>query len=209
MAMVITVAQQKGGAGKTTLAANLATALAPTSRVCLVDIDKQRSLTAWHRLRPANLPVITFLELSFWRLDAEIARLRAGADYIFIDSPPQIDTDARTAIRVADLVLVPLQPSPVDLWATDATLRLAAAEQRPAALVLNRVPANSRLTDTIRQACAAAGHRLLPTTLGNRTVLAQAFAQGMGACEFAPKSPAAAEIAALAACLSAPAGIRD
>jgi chromosome partitioning protein len=68
---------------------------------------------------------------------------------VVIDSPPQIDTDARLAIRGANLVLVPVQPSPPDVWAAEGTLKLAAAEKRRAAMVLNRVPAAGRLRETM------------------------------------------------------------
>jgi chromosome partitioning protein len=120
MAIVITVAQQKGGTGKTTLAANLAAALAPASRVALLDIDPQKSLTRWHAIRIARdvqAAALTFSDVSGWRLAAELARLKRSHDVVLIDSPPQIDTDARLAIRGADLVLIPVQPSPPDVWA--------------------------------------------------------------------------------------------
>jgi chromosome partitioning protein len=113
MAVVITVAQQKGGAGKTTLAANLAAALAPTRRVALLDIDPQRSLARWHKLRieRGGATHIDFSDVSGWRLANELDRLRKRHDVLIVDSPPQIETDAKLAVRVANLVLVPLQPS--------------------------------------------------------------------------------------------------
>lgn len=80
MAIVITVAQQKGGTGKTTLAANLAVALAPTSRVALLDIHPQKSLTRWHAIRTARdarAPPLTFSEISGWRLAAELEPVEA------------------------------------------------------------------------------------------------------------------------------------
>ncbi len=204
MAVVITVAQQKGGAGKTTLAANLAAAWAATRRVALLDIDPQRSLARWHALRgaQAGLPAIAFSDASGWRLGSELDRLRRQADVLLVDSPPHLDSDARRAIRGADLVLVPLQPSPPDLWAAEGTLALAAAEKRPVRLLLNRAPAGaSRLRDQVADEIAARGLALLPVGLGNRSAYAQAFAQGMGVTEAAPRSAAGAEMRALLAVL--------
>ena len=128
MAVVITVAQQKGGTGKTTLAANLAAAFAQSRRVALLDIDPQKSLGRWHGLRRARLEQaasLTFSDISGWRLAAELDRLRRDHDVVLIDSPPQLDTDARVAVRAADLVLVPIQPSMPDVWAAEGTLTLA------------------------------------------------------------------------------------
>jgi chromosome partitioning protein len=200
MALVITVAQQKGGAGKTMLAANLAAAMAPDRRVCLLDIDPQRSLKRWHEIRERQsrtLPAITFSDVSGWRLRAELARLMATHDALIVDTPPQVDTEAKLAIRNAHLVLVPLQPSPPDLWAAEGTVQLARAEKRPMRLVLNRAPAASKLRSMVEHDAAAAGHVVLANTLGNRAGFANAFAQGMGAVEAAPKSVAAREILAL------------
>ena len=202
MAIVITVAQQKGGAGKTTLAAHLAVALAGERRVALLDIDPQRSLSRWHALRAgrAKAPVAIHLsEVSGWRLAAELEKLKRSHDLVLIDSPPQIDTDARLAIRGADLVLVPVQPSPPDLWAAEGTLKLALAEKRPAALVLNRTPAASKLRAAMETEIALHGFRLFSATLGNRAGFANAFAAGLGVTETAPRSLAAAEMHALLA----------
>ena len=203
--IVITVAQQKGGAGKTTLAASLAAAYAATVRVALVDIDPQRSLTRWHALRAArpNAAKITLAEIAGWRLAGEIGKLRHSNDIIIIDSPPQIDTDARQAVRHADLVLVPMQPSPPDLWAAEGTFELAKTEKRRLAIVLNRAPAAGRLRATVEAELARGKHHLLPTALGNRTGFATAFAQGLGVTETAPKSRAAEELRNLIADIEA------
>jgi chromosome partitioning protein len=202
MAVVITVAQQKGGAGKTMLAANLAAAMAGKRRVAVVDIDPQHSLTRWHQLRTERLQEaasLTFSDVAGWRLATELDRLKRAHDIVIIDSPPQIDTDAKLAVRGADLVLIPVQPSPPDLWAAEGTLKLAADEGRRARLVLNRAPALSRLREQVE---AEIAERKLPTlraTLGNRTGFAIAFAEGLGVTEAAPRSTAAAELTALVA----------
>ncbi len=148
MGNVIAVAQQKGGSGKTMLTAQFAVALAGQARVAVVDIDPQASLTAWGKLRaqaPKAAGDITVTTLSGWRLANEVEKLKVSHDYVFIDTPPVIDSDARRAIRGADLVLIPLNPAPPDLWAAEGTLRLAAEEKRRAGLVFNRAPATSRL----------------------------------------------------------------
>jgi chromosome partitioning protein len=200
MALIITVAQQKGGAGKTMLAANLAAAMATDRRVCLLDIDPQRSLKRWRDIRERQgkpLPAIGFSDVSGWRLRAELERLASAHDVLIVDTPPQVDSEATRAIRGADLVLVPLQPSPPDLWAAEGTVRLAKTEKRPTRLVLNRAPAASKLRSMVERDAQAAGYGVMATTLGNRAGFANAFAQGMGAVEAAPRSVAAREIMAL------------
>jgi chromosome partitioning protein len=197
MAVVITVAQQKGGTGKTTLAANIGAALAATRRVALLDIDPQHSLTRWNALRPDSAAKLTFSDVSGWRVTGELDRLRAAHDVVVIDTPPQIDTDARLAIRGANFVLVPVQPSPPDVWAAEGTLKLAEAEKRKAAIVLNRVAASGKLRETMPAQIRAAGQPLLASTIGNRTGFATAFADGLGITESAPRSIAANELRAL------------
>jgi chromosome partitioning protein len=200
MALIITIAQQKGGAGKTMVAANLAACWAATHRVALLDIDPQRSLKRWHALRTANgkCREIAFSDLSGWRIAKELERLAGEADIVVIDTPPHIDTDAARAIRAASLVLIPLQPSPPDLWAAEGTIKLAAAERRRVALALNRAPAKSKLRTAIENEIAASGLNLLAATLGNRTAYAQAFSTGMGVADSAKPGLAGAEMAALA-----------
>lgn len=205
VAVVITVAQQKGGAGKTTLVAQLAAALAAERRVAILDIDPQASLTRWHAARKTALKAaaagLTFADTSGWRLGAEIERLKDTHDVVLIDSPPHAETEARLALRASGLVLVPLQPSPLDLWATRPTLDLAAAEKREAQVVLNRAPARGRLLDATRAALAREGAPLIEAPLGNRTAFAMAMAAGLGVTESAPRGLAAEEVRALAAAL--------
>lgn len=198
MSKVITIAQQKGGAGKTTLAAHIAVALSQKgNRVAVIDIDPQGSLTHWHKIREERFGEgytgLTFTAVSGWRVGGEVTRLRRQSDYVIIDSPPHTETEARSAIRSADIIVIPVQPSPTDLWATKATLDLAKHEKIPVRVVLNRVAANSRLAQTI----AAELPELTKTTLGNRVLFAAALMEGRCATEVEPASAAAQEIKAL------------
>jgi chromosome partitioning protein len=201
-AAVITVAQQKGGAGKTTLVVQLATALrAAGHSVALVDIDPQASLTAWMRRRehrPQPAAELRFSMVGGWRLGVELDRLKREHDLILVDTPPHAESEAKGAIRAADLVLVPVQPSPLDVWASAATIDLARKERSPVALVLNRVPPRGRSLDEATAAMRELGAGSLETRLGNRQAFVASIGQGLGVIESEPKSAAAEEAQALA-----------
>jgi chromosome partitioning protein len=204
MGKVIAVAQQKGGAGKTMLAVQLAVALAETGSIALLDIDPQGSLTLWGKLRQSAAKAgssITIATVSGWRLGTELEKLKAAHDIVLIDTPPVIDSDARRAIRAADLVLVPLNPSPPDLWAAEGTLKLAIEEKRKIALVFNRAPAASKLRKRMEAEITARGLKLLDVALANRAGYANAFADGLGVTESGPATQAAEEIRAVAQAL--------
>ncbi len=203
-AKILTIAQQKGGAGKTTLAAQLAVAFAAGGkRVALIDIDPQKSLAAWHRARSETTPAATHAlhlsEVAGYRVTNEISRLRQHYDLLIIDSPPHAETEAKVAVRAADLVLVPVQPSPMDIWATRPTLDLARGEKVPVLVVLNRVPARGRIVETIRAQLSADALPVAGAMIGNRLAFASSMMIGRSVLETAPRSPAAAEVRALAA----------
>lgn len=202
-ARIFTVAQQKGGAGKTTLVAHLAVSWSGQGRrVGVIDIDPQGSLSLWVEQRRVerngNDIGFTFSQIAGWRLAAEAERLARDHDAVLIDSPPHAETEARIAVRAATLVLVPLQPSPMDLWATRPTLELARAERRPVLMVVNRMPARSRLAGEMSARLAALDIGVARSTLGNRVAFAESLAVGRGVSEAEPGSAAAQEIAALA-----------
>lgn len=198
VAKVFTIAQQKGGAGKTTMAAHLAVAWSRRHKVTIIDTDPQGSLTQWYKLRAEMYGEeetgLVFSTISGWRVENEIARLKRLVDIIVIDSPPHADTEARAAIRAADLVVIPLQPSPMDVWATSATIKLCKQEKVPVKMVLNRVHPQARLTEAISNGLVglAANH------FGNRVAYAGSLMQGLGVTEASPNSPAADEVRGLA-----------
>jgi chromosome partitioning protein len=204
MGKVIAVAQQKGGSGKTMVASQFAAALAEHATVALLDIDPQGSLTNWGRLRAhAGKAVnrITIATISGWRLANELEKLKSLHDFVFIDTPPVIDSDARRAIRGADLVLIPLNPAPPDLWAAEGTLKLAVEEKRRTALIFNRAAAASKLRKRLEAEIGARGLQLLEPALGNRAGYANAFADGLGVTEAGPATQAAEEIRAAVSAL--------
>lgn len=200
---VITVAQQKGGSGKTTLAANLATALrGQGKRVALVDLDPQGSLGRWFMTRletdPGLCEGLEFATSSAWGVSYECRKLAGSHDVVIVDTPPKADSDLRPALRVADLVLVPVAVSHVDLWATESVLDLAAREGKPALVVLNRGRPGTRLAGQVAEAAAELDATVAGAALASRVVYAEALGLGRGADEM-PKGPARAELAALAA----------
>lgn len=201
-ARVITVAQQKGGAGKTTLVAQLAAHWASQQRrIALIDIDPQESLTQWYRVRSRTNGADDHIDLrwvSGWRAGTETDRLKHDFDLILIDSPPHTETGAKAAVRAAELVLVPMQLSPMDLWATKPTIKMIRDERRDMLLVLNRVPSRGLLADEMRAAIDEEQLPIATAALGNRTAYASSLLKGKGVTEIAPRAAAAEEIARLA-----------
>ena len=124
---------------------------------------------------------IDFAALPGWRAAQWVDDRVGSADLVVIDAPPHAETEARIAVRAARLVVVPVQPSPLDLWATAEMLKMAQDERRRSVVVLNRVPPRSRLTEDIATDLAGAG-----------------MALGLGVIENARMTSAAAEISALA-----------
>jgi chromosome partitioning protein len=198
---VVTIAQQKGGAGKTTLAIQLAVAWSLAGlRVAVVDIDPQGSLTAWFGLRAQTLddPGMTHMQINGWRTQKEVERLAREHDVVVVDSPPHAETEARIAVRVANLVVVPVQPSPMDLWATRPTLDMAKAEKRAVLVALNRVPPRAKLADRLTEAVAGLGVPMAETVIGNRVGFAGAMMDGLSLQETDRRAKGSEEIAALA-----------
>ena len=199
MAHVLTVAQQKGGSGKTTLAANLAVQFRlMNQRVALLDTDPQGSLGRWFMARRASgVTDMDFTTSSAWGVGYEVEKLKKTNDIVLIDTPPKIDSDLRPALREASLILVPVSSSMLDLWATDGVLDLAARVGKPSIIILNRCSAGTRLAQEIATAAADLHPDIASATLGQRTAFAATLGHGQGVAETG-KSMAQAEISALA-----------
>ncbi|MDI3338391.1 ParA family partition ATPase [Defluviimonas aestuarii] len=196
---VIAVVQQKGGSGKTTLAVNIAVAaIRRGMSVALLDTDPQGSLGRWFMTRRERLGEagLEFSTSSAWGVSYECEKLKREADLVIVDTPPKVDADLRPALREADLVLVPVASSHVDLWATEGVLDLAARESKRTWLVMNRARAGTRLGDDVARAAAELTAGVTDARLANRVVYAETLGQGLGAIE-AGKSAATAEVGAL------------
>lgn len=198
---VIAVAQQKGGAGKTTIAVNLAVAFAQAgARVSLLDTDPQGSLGRWFMARREKLgePGMEFSTSSAWGVGYECEKLKRDSDVVIIDTPPKVDADLRPALREADLILIPVATSHVDLWATEGVLDLARREGKRATMVLNRAKAGTRLAEEVAEAALALAAELAESRLANRVVYAETLGEGLGVLESARRGPAAEEVMRLA-----------
>lgn len=197
---VITIAQQKGGSGKTTLAVTLAVALVRAGKsVALLDTDPQGSLGRWFMARRERLGAagMEFSTASAWGVAYECEKLRGVADYVIVDTPPKVDADLRPALREADIILIPVASSHVDLWATEGVLDLARREHKAAIIVLNRARPGTRLGAEVATAAAALNVPVTQAQLANRVIYAETLGQGLSASEGKASPQVRAEIAAL------------
>jgi chromosome partitioning protein len=185
MGHVICVAQQKGGSGKTTIAANLAVAFARAGHsVALLDTDPQGSLGRWFMARrELGGEDMGFSTASAWGVSYECDKLRKTFDFVIIDTPPKVDADLRPALRVADLVIVPVAASQVDVWATESVLDLAKREGRPVMIVLNRAKQGTRVLEEVGKSLDSFEVLRSDAMLGNRVAYAETLGQGLGVLE--------------------------
>ncbi len=202
-AKIFTIAQQKGGAGKTTLVVHLGTYWASKKKkVCLIDIDPQGSLSFWYEMRLESVgesPSFQVRTVSGWRIESEIRRLADEFDVILIDSPPHAETESRIAVRAADLVLIPAQPSAVDVWATTPTLKLASDEGTDALVVLNRISQRSiSLNEDVIARVKEMGADVAKSALRNYTAFSRSISEGKGVAEKHKTHNATKDIEALA-----------
>jgi len=195
MPKIIALASQKGGTGKTTLTAALgAYASKQGRRVMLIDLDPQRSLTDWWSDREPDPLGICEATVE----DIQRGKLRAlDVDYVLIDTPPAHDSEARVdaALRAADLALIPVRPSRLDLVAVARTAGLAKRAGVPARYVISQAVARSSLASEAVTTLSSYGP--IAGVVHGRTLFASAMTGGRTAPEVEPRGKAATEISAL------------
>ena len=190
----IVLVTQKGGSGKSTLCASLAVAAQESKkRACIIEIDKQSTLSQWAKDRGHRAPEVA--QLTADQLAATLKRIAASGkyDFIFIDTPGVDSPGTHEAIRLADLCLIPCRPTPVDLRGIGPTLAAIHRLEKDFAFVLNQTPARSyRVRDTEE------GLKVLGVLAAARVVLRNdhqdAMGQGKGVTELNKTGQAAAEI---------------
>lgn len=193
----IVITSQKGGSGKTTLTAHLAVEAerAGDAPTWLIDTDEQGTLSQWHERREAETPQRA--EMPFARLATGLATMaERGAAYCFIDTAPTISGQSAFLIGLADLVLIPVRPSPADLWAVAETVTLVKNAGKPFLFVLTQ--AKPQATITAQTVAALSEHgRVAQAFIADRVPYAGAMTGGRTAPELSTKSAAAEEIANL------------
>ena len=203
-ARVIAVVNQKGGAGKTTISLNLAATLADTgARVLLIDADPQHTASDWSAVRE-KAPPFMLIGLPQPVLHRDVPNLAADYDYVVIDGPPRNYEVTRSAIAAADLVLIPVQPSGADFWASRETVKLAQEahafkETQKSVFVVSRRKGQTALGRDIREALASFELPILQADVPDRIAYAEVITAGKTMIESQPKGPGAQDFRTLLA----------
>jgi chromosome partitioning protein len=196
--MIVSVVNQKGGVGKTTLAVNLAGAFAETgSNVLLVDTDPQGSVLQWHSTNESSVFDVEHCPFALKKTHAKSYNRRY--DQIVIDSPPALEAITRASLLVSSLAIVPITPSPLDIWSAKETVRMieeAGKSNKPleTRLLVYRKVSGTRIGREAREALKHYGLKVFRTEITHRIAAVESMIAGLTVLQFAPRSAAAREI---------------
>ena len=191
---VLTMASQKGGSGKTSLAASLAVAAAEDGEtVAAIDTDPQRSFAAWGGRRQAEGITVDIVEPA--KVRAALGKARgAGASLVIIDTPGIFGAGVAVALQDADFVLIPVKPSILDVEATRPTVEQLQTLRKPFGIVLNQCLTSSQGRTLDAATALVRSGTLAPCMVALRADFLDAMTAGMGVTEIAPRGKAAGEV---------------
>ena len=200
--MIISFQNQKGGVGKTTLSINVAAALALTGlRVLIVDSDPQGSVRDWASVRE-DTPPFHVIGMDRPTIHRDLPEMTANYDHIIIDAPPRVSELARSAILASDCVVIPVQPSPYDVWAAKEIVAIineatVFKENIKSVFVINRKITNTAIGREVKDALQVYNLPVLDAQVCQRVLFAESAATGKTIFEVDPLSQAAVEIQTL------------
>jgi chromosome partitioning protein len=189
--MIISVTSLKGGVGKSTLSQNLAVCFAQSGyKVCIADADRNQSALRWSSLREESLPSIPAFGTPEKTLSANIKQLAKDYEIVIIDGTPTLDKITSKIIVLADLLLVPIQPSGLDIWSSEQFLeryedaQIEKEQAIPARFILNRYKPNTNLSKEAKELLQETAIKVCETTINDRTAYAEAVIKGVGVYEY-------------------------
>jgi chromosome partitioning protein len=198
--MIIAVVNQKGGVGKTTLAVHLAAELTLRGdKTLLIDADPQGSSLDWSAARQDRKTLFPVVGMPKPTLHRDIAKISKDYTHVIIDGPPRINELARSVVAASDLVLIPVQPSPYDVWAAEETVRLVKEIQvskhaLQVAFVVNRKIMKTVIGRDVMDVLIQQEIPCLKTAIMQRVAFAESATTGSTVQEIDPKSPSSKEI---------------
>lgn len=200
--MILSVLNQKGGVGKTTLSVSIASALALNGKkVLLIDADAQRSALDWFNAREEE-PLFSVVGIPSNTLHKQIKLLKPDYDYIVIDGPPRVYDVAKACIASSDMVIIPIQPSPYDVWSAEEIVNLVKEVQDTLvgykrvemAFVINRKIANTLIGNDVEEALKKYDIPVVSTPICQRVAYAETVGRGTSPIEEDPDSVAGKEM---------------
>lgn len=189
--MIISITSLKGGVGKSTIAQNIAVCLAHNGyKVCIADADTNQSSLRWSSLRSESLPTIPAFGVPERTLAANIKQLAKDYEVVVIDGTPSIDRVSSKIILLADLLLIPMLPSGLDIWATELFLeryedaKVEKEKDIPAYMVMNQYSDRLNFNKEVKEAVSEMGVELFESSLFSRVAYQEVIVRGLGVIEY-------------------------